>query len=260
MTATKKPTRAKSDVLYIALRNFGYLAAIGFFAFMFAPVMMSETKWLRLLFDGALILIAAMLFFVEGSYKGERDCAMTALLDKRKRETGYVPDLTEQRKRYHAPKGLYGALLGAAPWFVLAVFVAVLAKPYTYILQDLPGWLGGYALRPEVGKPLQYYGQIYTVAPVEYLRVISRFSILPFVYLPGNLSDAGSLLIDRMSPLLVLILPLCNAIGYLFGPRRFQKTLKFIADAKAKPRRRLKKKVQERLKKAPDDPEKNRLI
>lgn len=253
---TGKPQRASAEVPRIALRIFGYSLALGFVSLMFAPIMMSETLWLRLFFNGALLLIALTLYFADGAYKGERDCATRDMLDKRAKENGYVPSPAEQGRMYKPSKGPTGALLGALPWFLLAVVVAVLSVPYTYSLQDLPDWLAGYRVMPELGDALRYYDQKTVVPLVDWLRIGLRFAILPYVYVLGEVSDAMSLLIDRVSPLLVLIMPLGYAAGYLTGPRRYKRSLAYIAQIKAKPRKRLKKKEN----RGPKKEDKNQLI
>ncbi|HML47947.1 MAG TPA: hypothetical protein PKE04_14495, partial [Clostridia bacterium] len=127
----------------------------------------------------------------------------------------------------------------------------------TYSLQDLPNWLSGYRFLPEVGNPLLYYNREIVVPLVDWLRIGLRFVMLPFIYLLGNIGDAASLLLDRLSPLIVCVLPLCFAVGYLTGPARHRRTQKYIADIKARPRKRLKKNRKQR---GPRKDDRNQLI
>lgn len=256
--ASGQKTKTRSDILMTGLRIFGYSLALGFVSLMFAPIMMSETAFLRIFFNLALLLIAAVLYFSDGAYKGERDTATREMLEKRVKEQGYVITPAEQQRLYRASKGPLAALVGALPWLIVAIAVAILATPYVYTLQDLPNWIGGYRFLPEINNPVVYYDQAVVVPIVDWLRIALRFVLLPFIYLLGGMSDATSLLFDRLSPLVVCILPLSFAIGYLTGPSRHRKTQKYIAQVKAKPRKRLKKDRKQRNGPKPGD--KNQLV
>lgn len=247
-----------SEILRTGLRIFGYQVAFGFFGFMFIPALMGASDIIRLAVVGLLVAAGMMLMFMDGSYRGERDCAMGETLDKLEKKGSYKASDAEQAKRFSRMKGVLAALAGAAPIVLLAAYVAITAKPYVYTLQDLPGWLGAYTHRPEVGGALGYLQDATAVATVtDYLRIAVRFVLFPFVGLFGTMTDATSLLFDRISPLLALIMPAITAIGYQFGPRRHAKTQKQIEEAKSKPRKRLKKDAAKR-KAAPK--EKKQLI
>ena len=152
--APVKRGKARPDVLMTGLRIFGYSLALGFVSLMFAPIMMSENAFIRIFFNLALLLIAGVLYFSDGAYKGERDCATREMLEKRVQTQAYVITPGERKRFYRSGKGLLAALIGAAPWLLVAIAVSILATPYTYSLQDLPGWLSGYRFLPEVGQPL----------------------------------------------------------------------------------------------------------
>lgn len=230
------------EVLRIGLRILGYMAVFGFIGFMFIPSLMGASAMIRIPIIGLLILAAAALFFMDGSYRGEQDCTMSETLDKLAQKGTYVATPQEEGKRFNRLKGLLGPLLGILPLFLIALVVAVLTKPYVYTIQDLPGWLSAYTSRPEVGGALAYMqGAQVSASVVDYLRIAVRFVLFPFVGLVGDMTDEMSLLFDRISPLIMLILPMASAIGYQFGPRRRAKSVKIIEQAKNTPRKRLKK-------------------
>lgn len=134
------------------------------------------------------------------------------------------------------------ALLGAALPLICAIIVAITAKPYVYSLQEYPAWLTPYTYRPEIGEAVAYMeGATPTATVWDYMRVVVRFFLFPYVGLLGTMSDSASLLFDRLSPLIMLILPGLSAIGYQFGPNRRAKEAKIIETAKNTPRKRLKK-------------------
>ena len=246
----------RGELLRTALRVFGYQVAFGFFGLMFAPMMMGTSTAVRVPLIGSLIVACGLLMFMDGSYRGERDCAVTETLDKLAKKGEYQPTGAELAKRYRRSKGVIGALLGALPALALAVYVAVSAVPYAYTLQDLPGWLSTYMPRAEIGDALRYLEDVtVTVTLTDYLRIAVRFVLFPYIGILGNVSDAGSLLLDRLSPLLTLIMPAVSAIGYQFGPGRRRKAVRMIEEAKQRPRRRLKKAAKQRIR-----PEKKQII
>lgn len=231
-----------------ALRIIGYQVAFGFFGLMFAPMLMSSAAAIRIPILGLVIAFAGYLMFMDGSYRGEKDTEMGERLDKMYKQTEYKPSAAELEKRYRSGKGFVGACFGVLPFFLVALYVAITAVPYAYTLQDLPGWLYAYMPHAEIGDALRYTASIQAVSTAtDYLRIVTRFVLFPYVGLLGEMTDEGSLLFDRCAPLLTLIMPLLSAIGYQFGPARRKKTITLIEQAKSAPRKRLKKGVKERV-------------
>jgi hypothetical protein len=243
MSKAAKP--APSGILNVALRILGFTAILGFLGLMFAPVLMSENLALRTAMNIALILGAGMLYLQLGAARGEDDSKTDSLRVKAKAKAKTEAGAASAPTAYSRPRVFMGALIGVLPFLLIGIVVAVTAVPYTYSLQDLPGWLNAYLRQPEVGRPLAYYNRTIITPITDWLRIGARFAVLPFVYLIAPYGDAASLLVDRIAPLLMLPLPLCYAIGYLSGPARFDKTRRFIEAAKSKPRMRLKKKARE---------------
>lgn len=241
-----KQTRA-GNIVRIALRLLGYQLVFGFISFMIMPALMDANPAIRILLAGVIVAAACLFTFLDGTYQGERDVAMSRRLSKLEAKGVYTPDKEENARRYRPMNGVYAMLLGALPLFSISLYVALTAQPYAYTPQDLPSWLGTYMQRAEVGDALAYAGNLsITTTPTDYLRVAVRFMLFGYLGLVGSLSDAGSLLFDRLSPVLALIVPAMFAIGYLFGPVRFARNQKVVDEAKRRPRKRLKKSVREK--------------
>lgn len=231
-----------SVVLRTALRIFGYTLAFGFIGFMLIPGLIGMGPALRIPLVGFLILAAGVIFFVDGSYRGEQDCLLSDTLDKLEKKGDYKASPQENAKRFHRSKAVWAALIAAIPLFAVALYVAITSQPYAYTLQDLPSWMSSYTNRPEIGNALAYMmGEPARASATDYCRLITRFMLFPYVGLIGSMSDEVSLLFDRISPLLTLVMPAVSAIGYQFGPRRRAKSVKAIEQAKNTPKRRLKK-------------------
>lgn len=244
------------EVALGALRIFGYTVIFGFIGFMFVPTLMGLPGALRMVLIGALILAAWMLMFMEGAARGEREFAVSETLEKHAAKGDYTPSAQELARRFNRPRSVCIAICGALPVLIAAIVLAVGAQPYAYVLQDPPAWLQAYANRPEVVGGVRYLTEgVPPATVIDYLRVFVRFMLFPYIGFVGTMSDEMSLLFDRVSPVLSLLLPLCSAIGYQFGPRRRAKYLAEIEKAKHTPRKRLKKDRQRK-----DPREKKQLI
>lgn len=225
-----------------ALRIFVYQVIFGFVGFVFVPSLLGAPAVLRLVMVGALVLGALALVFVDGASRGEADSAVSDRLNKLRAKETYAASAEEEARRYAPLKGIISALLAALPLLLAAIYVAATAQPYAYTLQDLPAWMEPYTIRPEIGDALRYMQQTPSAATLtDYLRIGVRFLLFPFIGLFGTMTDAASLLFDRIGPLLALVIPAVSAIGYLTGPRRHARQVKYVNDVKSTPRKRLKK-------------------
>lgn len=230
---------------------------VGLVSLIVAPVLMIENNALRVLFNSILLALVGLLLFNSGATRGEKDAQNSVRL-MRDMKNGHQPTDGERAVCFHPLKGICTALLGALPWVLLAGALAILSKPYTYTLQDLPSYLGAYRRRWDIGAPLTYYNIVYAIAPVDILRVLVRLGIMPFVYIGGDLSDTLSLLLDRISPLLVLVLPLLYAVGYQLGPHYRLRNYERNQQAKQQHLKKMKRKQKKA--RAAREPKKEQLI
>lgn len=252
--AHKKPSLRARNWMGIsaraAVKVLVYPLVLGLVSLIVAPLLMTEQAFLRIPLNLIVLGVFALLLYSDGLNRGERDTHSAAILEKRM-ATGYNPTDNELSGCYHPLKGLTAALLGALPFFLLAVALSLLAQPYTYQLQGLPSYLTPYLRRTDVGAPLAFYQEQVSPAVVDYIRVVVRLVIMSAAHMVSGMGDAASLLIDRLSPLLVLILPTAYAIGYLQGPDAYIKNLARNEEAKKAHMKKIKRK-QKRAKAARD--------
>ncbi|MDR0928254.1 MAG: hypothetical protein LBM74_00885 [Oscillospiraceae bacterium] len=235
-------------VLRGGLRMLGYQLIFGFLGFMFAPTLITAAPVLRIGLIGLVVLGVCYMLFMDGVSRGEQDCALGETLDKLTQKGSYTPTDAENARRFDRLRGALQPLVGILPLLLAALFVALTATPYSYALQDAPAWLSPYANRPEVAGALAYLADA-GIEPTltDYVRIVVRFALFPYVGLMGEMSDAASLWFDRLSPLIMLLLPLLVSLGYQFGPQQRAKTVKKLAQAKFAPRKRLKQAAKKRL-------------
>lgn len=235
----------------------GYPLLLGILSLVIGSVLMVENDFFRILLNGALMAMFALLIINSGAANGAKDAQHSVRL-MQDINNGYQATDEDYAKAYHPLKGILSAVFGALPWLVMAVIVAVLAQPYTYQLQGMPtSYLGYYLRRWDLGAPVDYYNSIsYSIQLADVLRILVRLGILPVVYMAGTVTDSVSLLLDHISPLLVLILPVLYGISYQFGPalriREEKRTEEAIKQHNKKVKRKQKKERAQREKKKPE--------
>ena len=71
----------------------------------------------------------------------------------------------------------------------------------------------------EIAQPLAYYQQTVAFTGVDVVRMITRLCIFPYMNIVTVDNAAGVLVLDRISPLLILLPALGYMAGYCMGPR-----------------------------------------
>lgn len=229
--AMVRGTIGPKNVLAMAGRVAGSIILVAVVGLLLQVISMIGNAFFRTLLACAVIAGCFLMQFSSGGGQGERDVTFGYMLGKRTLE-GYQPTKDELAKCYNPLKGFLGMLLGAAPFVICAIVVAVAAKPYTYALQDLPSWVGAYDYRADIAKPLQYYAVAAGAGIADYLRILVRACNMLYLLPLGDAVSAYSFTIDRLGPVLLLILPLGFALGYLRGPALHKKRIEYNEQAK----------------------------
>lgn len=200
------------------LKITGLMLLFAFFGVLAGGSFGFKSQALRLVLNGVLLLFCYTLMYNEGSRMGESDVTFAEIAQKRLDE-GHQVDPKDRDVCFHRGKGFFSALIGAAPFLLIALVYALIAHKQTYTLGVLPDWVQGYENQPEIGGALAYYHETAAVRLEDILRLIVRLLLFPYVNMFGAGSYDRMYLLDRLSPLLVLIVPLFYGLGYLRGPR-----------------------------------------
>ena len=81
----------------------------------------------------------------------------------------------------------------------------------------LPSWMESYTHRSDIGSALISYTQPTAMTAVEFVRAMVRITILPYVNLVTSANKAGILMLERLSPLIILLPTAAYGTGYLTG-------------------------------------------
>lgn len=199
-------------------RILGYLLVSMVLYFFLGQLLAVDHLWLRILVNSLVILGFAALIYSDGAKIGEGDVAFAEIALSRKNE-GKNIDATDLARCYHPGKGFFTVLVGALPVILLCLIYAFLAKEETYSLGALPSWVSSFENRPDVGPALAYYHERAGFQALDLLRLITRLLIFPYVNLVGTDNKSAILMVERLSPLLVSIIPVMYGVGYMQGPR-----------------------------------------
>ena len=234
-----------------ALRVAGGVLISMFFYVVFGFLLTFENVILRILVNSVLIFMSAGLLYMTGATHGEADAAFGEIMYQREAEGKGVP-ASERARSFLPVKGIVTALLGALPFVLLALVVTFTAQLQTYSLGALPEWLAPYRRQAEIGDALKYYETTVAFGVMDGIKLIVRFVILPFIGMVGSTNAAAVLLVERLSPLLVLFVPAGYALGYLRGKELRARVHTSIAMSRRRKKNKDKKERQRRQQKGPE--------
>lgn len=209
--------------------------------------------WLRVGFCVLQSGVYYALFFYNGQSRGAADIVLGETLYNRQ-ESGRGVSAEERARCFHSLKGFVQALIGSLPALIPAIVYAFLAQRQRMTPGALPGWVSGMASRPDVIAPLTAYTASEPAQLADYLRVVVRVLIMPWVTVAGSQNFDAILTLERLAPALVLLPALFYGTGYLFGTKARARVHESIAEGKKRIER--KQAREKRRKQREREPEK----
>lgn len=200
------------------LRILVYLLVFMFVYLFIGQVLLFDSVILRTMANLTVILACGALLYNDGAKVGMDDVAFAEIALTRQ-QAGSEVSQADRNRCYHPLKGFFTALMGTLPLILVSLVFAFIATEQHYQLGGLPGWVEGFERRADVGLALQYYHQHQGIGLEGVLRIIVRLLLFPYINIVGTGSSAALLWVERLSPLLVCVMPLGYALGYLQGPR-----------------------------------------
>ena len=176
---------------------------------------MSDYVWLNVILTVVYMLICGGASFYTGLQRGTADCKYTRLIEKQMKERSYQPDENEKQKFFRKEKGFVaGGIAGSLG--ILAALVCLFC-----------------------------FGHVPSI-----LTVITRFILGTYLCVFQFIPDVGAWIYLPMA----LLWPALVGIGYLRGPKMWEKTVSSIEKAKKDKLRKInrdrkKKKLQKELEK-----------
>ena len=195
----------------------GFMLMFVFIYVMLGGALSFENALLRVVANVLLLAAGGMVLYGEGANQGETDVGFAEIAQKRLDDGHNVP-ASEKDMCYHPLKGFLSAGLGALPFFVVCLVFSFIAQKQRFALGVLPSWVSAYESQTEVSQALAYYSEAVPMSLETILRVVVRLINFPYITMMDINNYDTMYLMDKLSPLLCLTLPLCYAIGYTRGP------------------------------------------
>lgn len=198
------------------LKLLGYQAVFVFLFLIIGSALTFENTFLRILSNLALVAACGALLFMDGAKHGESDVAYAEIANQHM-EQGLPVSALERSHCFHPMKGVYSVIVGMLPVLILSGINAFFAKQQSFSLGVLPSWVSAFEHRAVIGPALSYYSRDVVIGALDIIRIVVRLLTFPFVNMAGAGNSASLLLIDRLCPLIVLIVPSFYAAGYYQG-------------------------------------------
>ena len=199
-----------------ALGFFGILLMAAFMSFLVSSALGFGSVAVRVLMNVAVEAVLLMIFYNTAAGKGSDAVARGEILYQRQQK-GISFSAGEQAVCFHPLKGFVTGLLGSLPLLVFAVVLAATAQRQATGNGGLPAWMSTYLRRTEIGDALTAYTVSAGMTITDVARLIVRIVTMPFVAMVGPENRDGMLLLERLSPLIVLLPGAAYGVGYLTG-------------------------------------------
>lgn len=225
---------AKSSLVF-----FGSLLLLYFISFIISA-MTSGSGIIQIVVSIAIISLTLITFFGRGNAHGAEAVTRGEILWQ-KQEKGQAFSESEKKICFHPMKGYLIGLIGTIPLILIAVVFALKTQVLTTTAGALPSWMQAYLRRDDVSGPLVSYTQSAGMGLTDILRIIVRLAIMPFISLISSTDRYGVLVMERLSPLILLIPACAYGTGYLTGPGARAKVHTAISENNRKRKSREKK-------------------
>ena len=144
---------------------------IGVVYVFFSVMAAFDNPVLRIIMSASVIGIAFFSQYTKGMEAGEKDAAYSEIMYERKQEGRTVSPEDEQRC-FHPFRGAYATLLGAIPFVIICLIYAFMAKPWTYELGVLPGWMDNIlAHNYDLDGARNYFRELKEIKPYDYAMI-----------------------------------------------------------------------------------------
>ena len=237
-----------------ALGFFGLLVLTGAMSFLVCSVLNMSSGVLRILLNMGAESLILLLFYNNAISRGSDAVARGEILYQ-KQEKGKPFSPSERSICFHPLKGYMTGILGSLPILICAILLAVTAQRQSTGYGTLPGWISSYQQRSEVGDALVAYTMRESMGLTDVLRIIIRVAVMPFVSMVGSENRSALLVVERLSPLIVILPALAYGTGYLRGKQERTKIHTGIAESSKTRAKRERKARKARAGKGPRTPE-----
>ena len=237
-----------------ALKFFGMILLCMFITFIVCSMTGFNSAILRVFVNLVIEALILTLLYAKGAKLGEENTARGEILYQ---HDGKGEDISASERRipYHPLKGFMIGLMGSSLILIIAVILALTAERQMTSAGAMPSWTEAFMQRSEFRDAVSYYTESSSATITDFLRIIVRIMIMPFVSIAGSENKDLMLTFERISPLLVLLPAAAYGIGYMQGPNMRTRVHTEIAANKRKRIAREKREMKARKLHVPKGPQ-----
>lgn len=186
-------------------------------AFLIMGMMMNWNNQLLSIAINSCVILAMLLIFHQTGAATGADAVNQGEIMLAREAKGRPVEPWERKHCYHPLKGFIAALIGSLPLLICAIILACTAKVQVSNLGTLPSWLGSLESRQEIGNALAFYHEKGSMSLEGSMRLVIRMATMPYVNMVGANNKEGLLLLERISPILMLLPAAAYGLGYAMG-------------------------------------------
>lgn len=209
---------ADENTLRNSIKFFGIMIVIFLVTFIACASASFSNLILRIALNTAVIAVSLMIFYNSGAGRGSDDVIRGEILYQ-KQEKGLTFSESERKICFHPMKGYLTGVIGSIPFLAAAVILAANTSLQTTGAGALPSWMQAYTGRSDIGEALVNYTQPEGMYFIDYVRALVRICIIPIVNIIGYENKNGMFIIERISPLILLLPAMAYGTGYLTGKK-----------------------------------------
>lgn len=228
-----------------AFKFFGIMILIIFMTFIVCSLTSFDNHTLRIIINVLIVALVLFILFYKGANPGADAVSRGEILYQRQ-EKGQDVTPGERRLCYHPMKGYLNAFLGTIPFLIPALILAFTTQKSTTSFGTLPDWMGSMINRSEIGDALVTYTNPSGMTSNDFIRMFVRIFVMPFISMTGASNRDGMLIVERLSPLILLLPTLAHGTGYAYGKHIRTKIHTEIEENKKKKQRRENRERRER--------------
>ena len=246
-------TGAPTDeyTLRSALKFFGMTVLILIMTFLVCSLTGFKFTVIRIIVNLFVEGLVLTVLYYKGAELGEDAVARGEILYQHDLKGENIAP-SERRIPYHPLKGFLIGLIGSSLILACAILLALTAEKQMTGAGALPSWTDAFMRRSEFRDAVAAYSESTSATFTDFLRLIVRIMMMPFVSMAGSENRDLLLTFERLSPLLVLLPAAAYGFGYLQGPARRKRIHTEIAE---NTRKRIAREKKARKTRTPREPQ-----
>lgn len=184
----------------------------------FGALLVFDNKIVSFIVNIAFIALCAYFFYNRGLYIGSKHAASSEIAFKAKLvNEPYTNNINDCFNKW---RGFMAVIIAILPFFIVACVFAINTQKQYYQLGNLPQWIEPYMQYNNLDIALGYYKQNVVLSAIDILRLFVRGLIMPYISMFNKFDADTILLIERLSPLLLLIIPSTYGFAYMNGTKQ----------------------------------------